>query len=152
MEKFKTYIGTKTIKAMPMKKEEAEKILGKSITPAAAGNDGYLVEYADGYQSWSPKYVFKEAYKVAETPVDRMNIELDELNDRICKCITALFHSESPLRLDTFGASWHALHDQVKVMLQYAELLHKRIVLTDNDYEINITNTDEKEDSNDAVD
>lgn len=48
---FKTYTGTKTIKAIPMGKAEAEKVLGKSITPATAGMDGYLVEYPDGYRS-----------------------------------------------------------------------------------------------------
>lgn len=48
---FKTYTGTKTIKAVPMEKTEAEKLLGKSITPVTPGAEGYLVEYPDGYRS-----------------------------------------------------------------------------------------------------
>ena len=79
---FKTYTGTKTIKAMPMGKAEAEKVLGKSITPATAGMDGYLVEYPDGYRSWSPKHVFENAYRISETYVDRMKIELADLTSQ----------------------------------------------------------------------
>ena len=47
------------------------------------GNDGYLVQYPDGYRSWSPKKVFDEAYRLSETKVDRMKIELADLNERI---------------------------------------------------------------------
>lgn len=45
---MKTYIGTKVIRA-----ERAE----KDFQP------GYLVTYADGYESWSPKDVFESAYR-----------------------------------------------------------------------------------------
>lgn len=41
------YIGTKLIEAEPMQKD---------------GKDGYRVKYADGYESWSPKETFEEAY------------------------------------------------------------------------------------------
>jgi len=44
---MKTYIGTKFIKAEPQPKD---------------GEDGYKVVYPDGYESWSPKAVFEEAY------------------------------------------------------------------------------------------
>lgn len=73
---FKQYTGTKTIAAAPMTKADAEKLLGISISPATPGNDGYLVEYPDGYRSWSPAKVFEDAYrvdyeieKVAETKI-----------------------------------------------------------------------------------
>lgn len=119
---FKTYTGTKTIKAMPMGKAEAEKVLGKSITPATAGMDGYLVEYPDGYRSWSPKHVFENAYRISETHVDRMKIELADLNERICSATRAI---------STFGA----LHDderwqlkrQLEAMHNYADVLYDRI-------------------------
>ena len=119
---FKTYTGTKTIKAMPMGKAEAEKVLGKSITPATAGMDGYLVEYPDGYRSWSPKHVFENAYRISETYVDRMKIELADLNERIIKATRTI---------NTFGAiskeeRW-SLKKQLNAMREYADVLYDRI-------------------------
>ena len=60
MEKF---IGTKVIMAEPMTMVEAQKVLGREIKPATVEEDGYLVEYKDGYKSWSPKSVFEESYR-----------------------------------------------------------------------------------------
>ena len=59
---MKKYIGTKVIKAMPMTMVEAQIVLGRQIKPATMEDDGYLVEYKDGYKSWSPKSVFEAAY------------------------------------------------------------------------------------------
>ena len=59
---MKKFIGTKVIMAEPMTMTEALKVLGREIKPATAEEDGYLVEYKDGYKSWSPKSVFDEAY------------------------------------------------------------------------------------------
>lgn len=60
---MKKYIGTKVIKAEPMTLTEAQKVLGREIKPATVEEDGYLVEYQNGYKSWSPKSVFEEAYR-----------------------------------------------------------------------------------------
>lgn len=57
------YIGTKVVQAMPMTMTEAQKVLGREIKPATVEEDGYLVEYKDGYMSWSPKSVFDVAYR-----------------------------------------------------------------------------------------
>ena len=57
------YIGTKVVKAEPMTMTEAQKVLGRELKPANLEEDGYLVEYKDGYKSWSPKSVFEEAYR-----------------------------------------------------------------------------------------
>ena len=59
---MKKYIGTKVIMAEPMTVTEAQKVLGREIKPATVEADGYLVEYKDGYKSWSPKSTFEEAY------------------------------------------------------------------------------------------
>jgi len=56
MEELKTYIGTKIIKAAPMPCPE-------DLYGHKEGDPGYLVKYPDGYQSWSPKDVFEEAYR-----------------------------------------------------------------------------------------
>jgi hypothetical protein len=55
------YIGTKVVGAKPMNLIEAEEILQKKIRPG--NGDGYLVEYKDGYWSWSPKASFESAYR-----------------------------------------------------------------------------------------
>lgn len=79
---MKQYIGTKTVKAEPMSMSEAyeRKLLKEGVKPYECEKDkaGYLVEYEDGYQSWSPADVFEKAYRVAETPLDRMQIEHEE--------------------------------------------------------------------------
>lgn len=120
--KFKTYTGTKTIKAMLMEKTEAEKVLGKSITPATPEDNGYFVEYPDGYRSWSPSSAFEAAYRVSETYVDRMKIELADLNERICKAENAL---------NTYGALPEEdrmfLKKQLDAMREYADILYDRI-------------------------
>ena len=83
---MKQYIGTKTVKAMPMTMGEAyeRKLLKNGVRPLECETDkaGYLVEYEGGYQSWSPADVFEMAYKPSETRLDRLRIECDELRVR----------------------------------------------------------------------
>lgn len=85
-EQMKQYTGTKTVKAMPMTMGEAyeRKLLKEGVRPSECETDkaGYLVEYEDGYQSWSPADVFEKAYKPSETRLDRLRIECDELRVR----------------------------------------------------------------------
>lgn len=50
------YIGVKIIKAEPQ-------VCQKDIHNSKAGDPGYLVEYEDGYRSWSPAEVFVSAYR-----------------------------------------------------------------------------------------
>lgn len=84
------YIGTKTVSAEPMNELEAyDKGYARSYSVSGhytGPRQGYHVQYSnpDGttYDSWSPKDVFEEAYKVAETPFDRMNIEYAEGSER----------------------------------------------------------------------
>lgn len=127
---MRTYIGTKTVQAVQMNAADAKRaganvpdeyfdIDKASYNPGA---DGYLVIYDDGYRSWSPAKVFEKSYKVADTYVGRMKIELADLNERICKATRALY---------TFGAvpedeRWQ-LKKQLEAMLDYAEALYDRI-------------------------
>ncbi len=85
---MKQYIGTKQVKAEPMTYGEAHKeglIPENAYIEEYSDNKGYLVIYKDGYKSWSPANVFEEAYKVAETALDRVNIEDVELREKITK-------------------------------------------------------------------
>ena len=124
------YTGTKTVKACPMSLGEAEKVLGRHIDTSAVENredyEGYLVEYADGYRSWSPKDVFEKAYKVSETHVDRMNIELQEIQERYLNGRKFTFTQEFR-KLDSTKRD--ALRKQLDSMENYLYLLSRRIEL-----------------------
>lgn len=60
------YIGTKLINAEPIKqgnfyaKYHPDDIVPQSINWSE--EDGYAVQYEDGYISWSPKKIFEESY------------------------------------------------------------------------------------------
>ena len=127
---MRTYIGTKTVQATRMTAAEAKgagaNVPGKYFEVGHAeyspGADGYLVIYDGGYRSWSPAKVFEESYNVAETHVDRMKIELADLNERICSATRAI---------NSFGAitkeeRWY-LKKQVEAMQMYADVLYNRI-------------------------
>ena len=72
---METYIGTKIVQAEP-----AVNVGGKIITGPvvqvkdldATVREGYKVVYPDGYESWSPKEVFEEAYR----PTNGLNFGL----------------------------------------------------------------------------
>lgn len=93
---MKKYIGTKQLKAKPMNLGEYNEYRGWKLPDNENPNtEGYLVEYQDGgkpnderhegYISWSPKDVFEKAYKIAETPLDRMYVEYNDLLDKYNK-------------------------------------------------------------------
>lgn len=61
---MKTYIGTKKLEAKQMTRGEYNKYRGWTIPEGENPDDeGYLVKYPDGYESWSPKKQFEEAYR-----------------------------------------------------------------------------------------
>lgn len=71
---MKKYIGTKIIEAAPAirkggKVYDANEPIPRSMQPA---EEGYKVRYQDGYESFSPKDVFEEAYR----PTDGMSFGL----------------------------------------------------------------------------
>lgn len=67
---MKTYIGTKIIQAEPayrVSNDHAHHIIVTDPADAYANypnvEEGYRVRYQDGYESWSPKAAFEEAYR-----------------------------------------------------------------------------------------
>lgn len=61
---MKKYVGTKFIESKPMSRGDYNKYRGWTIPENENPEDeGYLVKYSDGYESWSPKKQFEEAYK-----------------------------------------------------------------------------------------
>ena len=121
---MKKYIGTKTIMAKPMAKSEAEQVLNRSLADAKGGEDGYLIEYPDGYKSWSPKETFEKAYKVAETHLDRMRIEYAEVKERYVKLNMFILSEEFRLMPNEKQMN---LHGQYGAMHAYIDILGRRI-------------------------
>lgn len=68
MNELEAYIGTKIVQAEPATRGEAwarKNMLGEVETARIIGQmpaDGYRVIYSDGYESWSPKEIFEQAY------------------------------------------------------------------------------------------
>lgn len=60
---MKNYIGSKIIKAKPMNHKDFMEKQGLQ----GSDQEGYHVEYPDGYTSWSPKEVFEGAYREIST-------------------------------------------------------------------------------------
>ena len=126
---MKKFIGTKQVSAEPMTLGEFIEKTGRNpyanVSDVHGNNEkGYIVEYEDGYMSWSPKAVFEKAYKVAETHVDRMRIEFEELRERMKKLKGFLLSEKS------FEVKEDELHDldcQYDLMNRYAQILLKRI-------------------------
>ena len=65
---MKQYIGTKIIEAAPAIRKGAKVYDLTWPIPKSMESEelGYRVRYPDGYESWSPKDVFEEAYRPTE--------------------------------------------------------------------------------------
>lgn len=126
---MKKFIGTKVIMAEPMTMTEAQIVLGREIKPTTVEEDGYLVEYDNGYKSWSPKSVFDEAYKPAETFLDRMKVELEGELDKFDKGDTFI-HSAKFDKLPLVARV--LLYAQNKTQKMYCDLLENRIDVAEN--------------------
>lgn len=128
---FKTYTGTKTIKAMPMDARRAkdagatvpDKYFEVGHASYNPGAEGYLVEYPDGYRSWSPKKVFEDAYRISETPEDFMRIELADLNTRM-KVVSDMLYNPNRIGM---CEDHYALKNQLDAMREYADQLWRRL-------------------------
>lgn len=126
-EQMKQYIGTKQIEAEPMTMGEAyEKNLlqaGRVPNESEKTKAGYHVKYEGGYESWSPAELFEKAYQVADTPLDRMTIEENELTDRMKK-LTSFISGDKFKELDS--ATRAMLTSQYESMREYLAALCMR--------------------------
>ena len=82
---MKEYLGIKKIKAKPMTLGMYNTYRGRLIPVNEDPNaKGFLVEYSDGYQSWSPEKAFVEAYielgenKLVETVIGMKSDDFKE--------------------------------------------------------------------------
>ena len=121
---MKKYIGTKTVKAMPMTKRESEIVLNRKLADSKDDEDGYLVQYPDDHMSWMPKETFEQAYKIADTYLDRMRIEYADVKERVLKLHTFLMSEEFRALPKEKQAK---LKVQCGAMSTYVEILGQRI-------------------------
>lgn len=122
---MKKYIGTKQIEAEPMTRGDAweKHLLREKPSTENFDDEGYHVRYEDGYESWSPKDTFEKAYNVADTPSDRMLIELIELTDRL-NDLNKFISSDKFNELDSNSQAM--LYAQAKAMEEYKYILDVR--------------------------
>lgn len=133
------FTGTKTIKACPMSLKEAEEILRRTIDTSAVEEDrekveGYLVEYEDGYRSWSPKEAFEKAYRVSETYFDRMLIEHEDcraryqrLSDFMC---TKEYRQLADEEKDRLGKQLKLMHELLIILGYRIDFAEKQAELS----------------------
>lgn len=126
---MKKFIGKKQIEAEPMTLGEFIKQSGRN--PYSNSGDlhtddepGYIVKYADGYVSWSPKEAFENAYRIADTYLDRMKIELQEVKERLIKLNEFLYSADHPKISEE---EKYRLNEQKRAMERYVGILIARI-------------------------
>lgn len=134
--KLKKYIGTKEVMAAPMDEATAvTKGLARKNENNHEWRPGYHVQYTNPngstYDSWSPKSVFDESYKLAETFLDRMKLEFESEIDRFDKGDTFI-RSEKFNELPLVARV--LLYAQNKTQKMYCDLLENRIDAAENNY------------------
>lgn len=92
---MKEYIGTKVLLAEPARRYllKCGKIIivahedetPQVVTTAIREEEGYKVRYADGYESWSPKEVFEEAYRLTDGMNFGLALEAAKMGYRIAR-------------------------------------------------------------------
>lgn len=139
---MKKYIGTKQIEAEPMTMGEAYRRgllhAGRVPSESEKSKAGYYVKYDNGYESWSPADLFEKAYKLADTFLDRLRIERDELVLRTHKAEEFYLSRKCDELLTDMEKQ--ALSTQIDLMRNYIAVLNARI-----DYaEIKLKNNTDK--------
>ena len=83
---MRKYIGTKMIDARPMTRGEYNQYRGWMQPPDENPDDqGYLVRYPDGYESWSPWDVFEEAYRLTDARNFGLALEAAKMGEKIAR-------------------------------------------------------------------
>ena len=119
------YVSRKEVQAEPMNELMAVQLgYARDNTDNHEWREGYHVLYPDGYHSWCPRAQFEKANRRAETHVDRLFIEHEELNQRVLKLKDFLF-------TDTFNSlareEKELLERQLGAMSSYLQIVEKRI-------------------------
>lgn len=122
---MKKYISKTTYcMAEPMKlKEVPDGVLPFNID-CDEEMDGYLVENQYNEVSWLPKTFFEDKFTLADSFVDRIKLELDELDERIEK-LEKFIDSDSFASLEEIDRN--LLNEQLEAMHSYLGALSCRM-------------------------
>lgn len=121
------YISRKQVLAEPMNEFKAVELgYARPNEDNHEWRQGYHVLYPDGYHSWCPKKQFEESNRCAETFVNRLFIEQEELNERI-KSLKSFMYTEKFNSLET--AQRICMERQLGSMTSYNSILEERIRL-----------------------
>lgn len=132
--KLKKYIGTKVVSATPAWQIDGTIYPKDGVVPRSMNRkDGYKVVYEDGYESWSPKDVFEEAYKPSDTVLDRLKIERYELRERIEKLEDFIGQDFSEASEKAGSLQAALLVCQRSYMVNYLDVLQTRIDLIEKE-------------------
>lgn len=125
---MKKYIGKKQIEAEPMTRGDAwgKHLLREKPSTENFDDDGYHVRYEDGYESWSPKDTFEKAYKIADTFLDRLHIEMRDLYEKMDK-LSPFIESGKIDEVVTDKYQNYLLRLQHRIMSRYINVLECRI-------------------------
>lgn len=125
---MKKYQGTKEVYAEPMRLGDFIETKGRN--PYAndsqihdLSEQGYLVVYEDGYESWSPKEAFDKAYRPVETFVERLHVEATQLDQRIDK-LQNFIHSDKFKDLELWERE--CMYEQLALMREYCRIINQR--------------------------
>lgn len=128
---MKRYLCKKEVMASPMSMVDAyyRGLLqsGFKFLRVDKDREGYLVKYDNGYQSWSPKDVFDNSYKVIDTPLDRLYLEFNELSDKYNKLV--FFLEKEGARGLVGDVQFGLMEEQRDLMKGYIDILKERIEL-----------------------
>ena len=135
------YIGTKIVKAEPMKLGDYNDYRGWTIPEDEdPEREGYLIKYPDDYVSWSPKEIFEEAYvrtennKLADTAKgmnskdfkERFKAEYKQLVIRAQGLSNMLDKMKNRTLEFTPKCSYEILNRQLEYMKDYKGVLEER--------------------------
>ena len=133
MKNLIKYIGKKEVQAERMNEFQAVELgYARPNEDNHEWREGFHVIYPDGYHSWSPLNTFMDAYKPAETFVDRLRIEYSELEEKIGKLKNFLDEQDkggTPLIL---AESRRLMDAQYHVMTVYRYILQNRLQRAEN--------------------
>ena len=125
---MKKYIGKKQIEAEPMTRGDAwgKHLLREKSSTENFDDEGYHVRYEDGYESWSPKDTFEKAYKIADTFLDRLHIEMRDLYEKMDK-LSPFIESGKIDEVVADKYQNYLLRLQHRIMSRYINVLECRI-------------------------
>jgi hypothetical protein len=128
---MKKYIGTKQVEAEPMTVSEfyhltRQSQYGEMIENGEGDLNGYRVVYEDGFEGWMQKDEFEKQYKVADSFLDRLHIEMRDLYEKMDK-LSPFIESEKIDEVVTDKYQNYLLRLQHRIMSRYINILECRI-------------------------